>query len=262
MKPEMAENDIFRKMMATSAILHLALFLAFAVKAVIMPSESLNLDPSIRVDMVDLPDKIAELPEEKKPEPAVPKAAEPPKKPEKVEKAEKAPPKEAPVVLNPNKKAREKALDKIRKMQKEERRKKALEEIEKEVAAQEAKDRAARQAKVREALVKGNIISPGTALKGLLKTEFNEYLAQIHNQVKKHWNLPEWIRSDNLKAVVVAYVDYRGVVMKTVIEKSSGDQRFDDFARKAVEDASPLPKPPEKFVDMVRIQGIALGFPD
>jgi colicin import membrane protein len=261
--PEAPEPDIFKKMVVTSAILHLALFLGFAVKAVIMPNENLNLDPAIRVDLVDLPDKIAELPEKPKENlpPAEPEVK--PSKPEKTEKPEKAAKTKEPdaVVLNPNKKAREQSLDKIRKMQKEERRKKALEDIEKEVQAQEAKDRAARQAKIREALVKGNVISPGSALKGLAKSEFNEYIASIHNKVREHWNLPEWLRNDNLRTVVVVYIDYRGVVMKRNVERTSGDPRFDEYALRAVDEASPLPRPPDKFVDMVRVDGIVLGFP-
>ncbi len=238
----LSEPEIFKKMLVTSFVFHVILFLAFAFKTLILPNESLTLDPAIRVDLVALPDKVAKLPPPPTPAKPQEKAIE-----SKIKKNE-------PIVLHPKHEVKESAIDKIRKMQK-------MEQLENDVRRQEAKERAARQAKAREILLKGNSVSPGSALHGLAKAEFNEYLVQIHQKVKENWNLPEWLQNEKLKATVIVYMDYRGVVIRRLLEKSSGDSRFDDYVIKAVDDSSPFPAPPSKFVDLVRVDGIVLGFP-
>src|SRR5476651_587847 len=62
------EKDLFKKTVAISFILHLSILLFFSIKALVFPSEALNLDAAIRIDMVDLPDKIANLPEPQQPQ--------------------------------------------------------------------------------------------------------------------------------------------------------------------------------------------------
>jgi colicin import membrane protein len=242
------DHDPFKRMVIASLVIHFVALAFFGIKASLFPQESLNLDAAIRVDMVALPDKVAQLP--------VPAPAPVPQKPVEAKAPPKPEVKSKPVVIKPV--TKQSALDKIKKLQREEDEKKVLKNIEEEVARDEEK--AARQAKLNK-LLKGNAISPGTALHGLVKTEFNEYIGEIQNHVKEHWNLPEWLQNDNLKATVVVYIDFRGVVIRRVLEKSSGDSRFDGFALKAVDDASPFPQPPSKFVDMVKGDGITLGFP-
>jgi TonB family protein len=248
----LTEDKLFKKMVIVSFSAHVGLMLFFAFKAALFPHESLNLDSAIRVDMVALPDKVAQLPE-KTLIPAPPKQeVKAPVKSEPVAKPIAKP----VVVLKSN--SKNKTLEKIKKLEREEREKKILDSIKEEVAEDDAK--AARQAKLKQ-LLKGNTISPGTSLHGLDKTEFNEYLGDFKNHVLEHWNLPEWLQNDTLKATVVVYIDFRGVVIKRVLLKSSGDTRFDGYALKAVDEASPFPQPPPKFVDLVKVDGITLGFP-
>jgi colicin import membrane protein len=238
------DHDPFKRMVIASLVIHFVALAFFGIKASLFPQESLNLDSAIKVDMVALPDKVAQLPV---PVPAKPVETKALPKPEVKSKV---------VVIKPA--TKQSALDKIKKLQREEDEKKVLKNIEEEVARDDEKT--ARQAKLNK-LLKGNAISPGTALHGLVKSEFNEYVGEIQNHVKEHWNLPEWLQNDNLKATVVVYIDFRGVVIKRVLDKSSGDSRFDGYALKAVDEASPFPQPPPKFVDMVKGDGITLGFP-
>ncbi|MDZ4676260.1 MAG: TonB family protein [Oligoflexia bacterium] len=253
---EIPESQMFKKMIIFSLFLHLTLVFVFGVKAYIFPSEALNLDTAIKVDMVDLPDKIQNLPA-----PPPPQAEVTTKPIEAAKPQEASPPKPEAVVLKP-KKTKEKALDKIKKLAKEEQKRNRLAEIEKEVKQQEAQERALRQSQARNSLIKGNVISPGSSLHGLAKADFNEYLGNIYSHVEPQWNLPEWLRNDNLKAVVTVYIDNNGTVIKRFLKKSSGDQRFDNYALKAIDDSSPFPKPPPKFVDLVRVDGIEVGFPE
>jgi colicin import membrane protein len=248
----LSDDNLFKKMVLLSVAIHLGLLIFFGLKAALFPNDTFNLDSAIRVDMVALPDKMTSLPNKvQAPAPVVPTQPKQEVKPlTKVEVPKQA------VVLKPTTKA--KTLEKIKKLEREEREKKVLENIQQEVAQEEAKT--ARQAKLRQ-LLKGNAVSPGTALHGLDKTDFNEYLGELHNHVQEHWNLPEWLQNDTLKATVIVYIDFRGVVIKRVLEKSSGDSRFDNYALKAVDEASPFPQPPAKFVDVVKVDGIVLGFP-
>ena len=101
-------------------------------------------------------------------------------------------------------------------------------------------------------LVKGNRIAPGTALEGLDKLDYNNYIGVLHSHIQSYWELPQWLAvSDNLNTVVKVYLDPRGYVIKRELIKSSGDTRFDQIVLTAIDRASPFPKPEDKFVDIV-----------
>ncbi len=235
-----SEPDLFKRMVFFSLGLHLALFLFFGLKAVLFPSPSLTLDAAIKVDIVALPDKLQKLPE-----PQAPQMAKVPA----LSKTQKT------VAI---KSTANKVIEKIKKQERAEREKKLLDNLKNEVAQEEAKEQ--RQAKLAK-LLKGNAVSSGSALHGLAKSEFNEYLSSLQAHVHEHWNLPEWLQNDNLKASVTVFIDFRGVVLKRTLVNSSGDSRFDGFALKAVDEASPFPQPPPRFVDIVKADGITLKFP-
>ena len=261
-KDDINESDHFKKMITLSVVIHVSLLLFFSIKTLLFPMEAMNLDTAIRVDMVDLPDKLQALPvkpdsanippvpvpvpvQKELPEPKVlPKVTAPKEIPKK------------PTLALPKSNEKDLALKRIEKFKKEQARQKMLQDIEKEVKQDEAKEKAARFEKVKAALVKGNALSPGTSLHGLNKAAFNDYTGEIYNLVQAHWNLPQWLKGASLKASVHVYVDHRGVVLQRIIEQSSGDKNFDDYALKAIDDAAPFPKPPEKFVELLRVDGI------
>jgi len=241
------QDEMFKKMVFISAILHVTVILMMTVKTLLFPSQPIDLDQAIRVDIVALPDKmnLEDLP--RKPEPPTEQESKDLPKPEK-KKVEFPPP--TKVDLHAKKQQQKKemadAMSKIR-------------ELEQQEAERQRKERLAR---ARAALIKGNQISAGTSLKGIQKAQFDDYVSQIHEHIQKFWDLPEWLRNDSLKAVVVVKLNESGIVLKRVIEKSSGDPRFDAYVLRVVDNASPFPRPPEKFIDLVRYSGIALGFPE
>src|SRR6266404_5073659 len=94
-----SEEKLFKKMISISIAIHIAALLFFGVKASLFPTEALDLDSAIRVDMVGLPDKIAKLPEVK-PLPQPMTKPEEKKSTSKVEVKLKEPVKPAPVVLH------------------------------------------------------------------------------------------------------------------------------------------------------------------
>src|SRR4051812_6551541 len=103
---QIEEHEAFKKMVKISIALHVAVFLIFGIKASFFSGEPIQLDPTIHVDMVGLPDKMARLPEPgtKKIEEALPKT--------EVKLQTKAPPKPE-IVLHP-KHGTKKAIDRIR----------------------------------------------------------------------------------------------------------------------------------------------------
>ena len=104
----------------------------------------------------------------------------------------------------------------------------------------------------KEKVIKGNRIAPGTALRGLDKLDYDDYIGLLHNHIQSYWELPQWLAvSDNLSTVVKVYLDANGYVIRRELIRSSGDTRFDQIVLSAIDSASPLPKPEDKFIDIV-----------
>ncbi|NJL24033.1 MAG: TonB family protein [Calothrix sp. SM1_5_4] len=232
---------------------HVTVALLVLFKAVVMPSEPIQLMDAIRVDVVDLPDKVQHLPESE-PTPRT-KAAEPPA-PAPAPQPAVAKPKtpEAPSVPNPKlkkedlAKSQNQALNKIKAMA-------ALDKIKNDVNKETA-------AKSVSAPVKGDRLNAGNALTGLREIEFNRYLKDIKNKVHAAWSLPQWLADAGLKAQVVVLIDERGYVVKKSIRQSSGNEVFDGQAIAAVEASSPFPPPPPELRGTLSTGGIVLGFPE
>jgi colicin import membrane protein len=80
--------------------------------------------------------------------------------------------------------------------------------------------------------------------------------------VKEKWALPEWLAKRELKAQARVRLDENGEVVFREIVRSSGNPTYDEFVLKTIDQAVPFPKPPEKFVAIIKVQGILLGFPE
>jgi TonB family protein len=68
------------------------------------------------------------------------------------------------------------------------------------------------------------------------------YRARLFEHISPHWQLPElqgW--DEKLRAVIVMQVKRDGTVVNNYFEKRSGNPRFDQYARKAIDNARPLP---------------------
>jgi colicin import membrane protein len=256
------EIDHFKKMIGLSLIFHVTFILIMSLKALFFPSESLDLDSSVRVDLVALPDKVVSLPPtEAKPLP-VPAPVSPPPPvppPQAVTSPAKVLPKPEAIVLKPKISPKDEVLKKIEKFKEQEKRKKVIEEIENQVRADEQKERAQKLELLKSAVIKGNKLNSGTSLKGLNRAAFADYSAVIRNQVHEHWNMPQWLRGASLHTVVHIFIDHRGILIKREVDKSSGDSTFDSYALKAIDESQPFPPPPEKFVDLVQLDGLYLN---
>jgi colicin import membrane protein len=244
-----------------SVFLHLTLVLLFTVKSIFFTTEPIDYSAAIRVDLVGLPDKLdpstilppkqekAEAP----PSPAEPKPTEPAppaKMPEKVDKAE---PKEPVMAQKPKekdfKKQQNEALNKLKAMA-------ALDKIKKDSVQNQKSDLPANYQ------VKGNVLSPGTALTGLDRINHESYLSALDQHIKQFWSLPEWLASQDLKAQVRVQIDRSGNLVGKKLVRSSGNSTYDDYALETIERSVPFPKPPDKLSAIMEVNGFLVGFPE
>lgn len=266
-------------------ILHVVVVAFFTVRAVFFTPESIRFDSAVRVDMVALPDKampdkLAPLgpdkPDDNKNEPAKPEPKPEPKahskpelktppkqaakpEPKPVEKAPKTKDVKDPEAINLAKEKKQKAaLEKLKAMS-------ALDEIRAE-EEKESKKAAAAAAAAKPsgatAKVKGNILSPGTELTGISKLQHDNYLATLDQQIKRNWVLPQWLAKKPLRAQVRIRLNDKGEVIRREIALSSGNSSYDDLALDTIDRSAPFPPPPEKFVQILEVTGLLVGFPE
>lgn len=256
----------FKKALLYSAGFHLLLFIIFAVRAVIYPSEAINLEDAVRVDIVALPDKkSAEIPNLPPPVAPAPSKSEPKEQPApKVEapkpEAAKAPPKpEAPTVdLNRTKRDQAAALKRLEALERIER----MERQQKAAQQPATKSRAAERGEAAPSqIVKGNQTSQGNALKGLQRLEHRGYLANVQQQVKRYWALPNWMVNQKYSARVRIWVDSGGNIIKKQMIRASGNPEFDERVMAAIESAGKLPEPPVDLVNVLTVDGLDADFP-
>ncbi len=232
-------DDAFSRFVLYSLGAHIIIFTIFIVRAALIPSEPLEIRNAIRVDVVDLPDKIVEnstsapapIPkvEVKKPTPEV-KPVE--KKPEVVKKDAVS--------------LQKKALEKL----------KALDAIDK------FKQETAEKAKPKPTTYKGNVLNAGDSLTGLEKVQFDNYFTTLRAHLNQHWSIPQWLEQSDLRAQALVVLDSDGLVVRKQILKSSGNDIFDGHVLDAIEKSSPFPQPPERLKGIMSMRGIVLNFPD
>lgn len=234
-----------RRMILLSVLFHIGIFIIFWVRIVVFPdSEPLIYQAAMRVDIVGLPEKQIEPPSpapvEKSQTPApVKEEVKPIEKP--VQQIKKTPDKN---VIDLKKK-QSKALEQLKAFQ-------ALEEELKKEKANEKKQRP----------IRGNVLAAGTSLRGLNKLDYQTYIGDIDVHVKQNWQLPEWLAKSNLRARVLVKIDDKGNLIKKELIQSSNNSTYDSLVLEAIDKSSPFPAPPDKFVNIVGIDGIIFQFPN
>jgi colicin import membrane protein len=167
----------------------------------------------------------------------------------------KAPKQDEAVNLEKNKSKQQSAIEKLKAMA-------ALDKIKQDVEAEKKKEIAKGKADDGGPKVKGNVLSPGTALTGLSKLQHDNYAADLDQHIKQHWALPEWLAKRDLKAQARVQIDSRGNILGRKIVKSSGNPSYDEEVLATIDRSAPFPAPPEKFLAIVSVDGILIGFPE
>ncbi|HEY8271461.1 MAG TPA: TonB family protein [Pseudobdellovibrionaceae bacterium] len=249
--------------------LHVALVAAFSIRAAFFEPEQIDYTAAVRVDIVALPDK--------RPDHVPPQA---PAKQEEAAKAEPKPkteptpvgpaqtskpppqevkskvPKDSEAINLEGKKAQKEALEKLKAMA-------AIEELKKSMEKEASKKIAGMgEGKMQSNTVKGNILSPGTSLTGLNRLQHDSYLAGLDQQIKQNWFLPQWLSKKPLRTQVRLKIDEKGHILSREITLSSGNSSYDELALETIDKSAPFAPPPEKFVSIVAVNGLLIGFPE
>ena len=248
--PESNQDQTLKRFFLFSLALHAFLIVFLVVKSMFFPSNPKEYIPSLRVDLIGLPDlKISET----KVLPPTPKA------PEEVSKTE-----ESKKEVKVDTKAENDGDYSLKK------KKKNSKPTQKELAAQQKLKNALARIKALERIkalqnaeIKGNAISKGSALSGDAKTSLETtYHDVILERIRSNWELPKWLQEqENLKAKVAIFIDRRGQLARFEFRKSSGNEQFDAEVKRTLELSSPFPVPPEGIVSEIANDGVLLGFP-
>jgi TonB family protein len=217
----------FRYYIFVSIALHVSVVLFHVIQVNLFPSEVIDLQDSIRVDMVAMPDLITEQVE---PEPT----------PEPLPVTEK----KSPAIEKPKSNTKELQRAALEKIQAQT----ALEKIKQEVKARQDKPTAEKppEPTVNKPTYKGNVISSGNAFTGVARLRVNEYLLTLTRKVRAQFFVPEWMDDETLRASVVIELDRMGNLVKRTLTVSSGNSVFDSACLTAVENANPFPAPPSE----------------
>ncbi|HAR42014.1 MAG TPA: hypothetical protein DCS07_05190 [Bdellovibrionales bacterium] len=263
-----------------SVIIHAVFLTAVVIKSLVFPGGSKPYIPTLRVDIVGLPDIL------KKDLSAVPKesasldqikealkraddqlrlskemAKQALAKEAKAKAAEKAKTAEPDEMLvkprtvtakpdgNTGKTRQKKMKDALARL-------KALERIRSEAAPSPS------NTKTQGILIKGNKVSHGTQLSGEAReSEQANYYDSLRSRLQDNWALPVWVARQKLSAQVQIFIDGRGRLRTYRFIKLSGNAQFDGAVKQCLSDSQPFPLPPESLSSSILVDGILIGFP-
>ena len=218
-----------------SFFLHILMFGIFTVKGVFFPhNERIEYQPSVRVDIVALPDK------------AMP--AQPAPQTNATQMAPPSPPKGTDAAVNPQQSQKSR----------EELRRQALARI-KNIAQNQPQPSPQPATNTVSGPIKGNRVTEGSRLTGLSRIEYDDYVDRLHTHLHAHWTIPEWLSAQGLSAVVLIYLDEQGYVIDTQMMQHSGNAHYDKSVLQAITRANPFPAPQNEFIDIVGLSGVTIN---
>jgi outer membrane biosynthesis protein TonB len=240
-RPQTAEDALTRQGMKWSLIGHVGLLVFILFKSLVFPGNSIPYVPTLRVDIVGLPDVL-------KKDLKAPTASS--KEIEKaLEESEKKAPKEKEVaapdemVLKPKKTAN--------------RNKNALARI-KALAKMDTSEDSRSAPKI----IKGNQLSKGTSLSGdARESAVANYYDSIRDRLQENWALNPLLARQKFSASVQLFIDARGKLVRFKFTKLSGNSQFDDAVRRALQQSQPFSPPPAELKASLLSDGLFLGFP-
>jgi len=250
----------FRMGFRISLITHLALLFLIIVKNLIFPDTPQPFIPSLRVDIVGLPDtlktELQNLPKNIREMDNIKKSLE--KVTDDIQK-DKSPTRDKVEEAEPDEMVHKpKKLDmatRQKKLQSALARIKALEKIANLTEHENDSKKAG-------ALIKGNILSKGTSLSGDAKeTSDANYYDALRSHLQENWALPVWIARQNLSAQVQIFIDTRGKLKFYKFLKLSGNAQFDNAVKRTISESEPYPTPPLGIAALLATEGVLVGFP-
>lgn len=242
-KNELAD-PFFRRAIVISVFLHLVLYIG-SIYFPLIPflkgkRGEVRYAPTIRVDLVALPDKpyreMKEMSEE-------------------IRKAQDA-------IQEIKKQKGELTLqqkDELKWQQSIKLKREARSAIER-LRALQAIEKRLKSAK-KESERKGNVVTAGASLPSMASEKvLDEYRSQVVEKIKLRWALPPYLRKQSeLSGEIVLFLNPDGGIIRREIV-TSGVQEFDSYMNQALEEALPFPSVPEELRRAVRYDGISVTF--
>jgi TonB family protein len=258
-----------------SVAAHITLALLILIKAVVLPGKPIPLVPTLRVDVVGLPDLLKQdlkkAPDARANSDAINEALkqaeesakkiQPPKPlPKVAEPVEKAEPNE--MVLKP-KQIQTAKREKLKENEKH-REKKLLSALNRIRALEKISDdtKPHKTAAASSTLIKGNKLSKGSSLSGdAVESDVANYYDSIRERLQDNWEIPIWFKNQGFTAKVQIFIDRSGRLRNFRFIKPSGNAQFDDAVKRTISESQPFPIPPDDVVSTVLVDGILVGFP-
>ena len=109
---------------------------------------------------------------------------------------------------------------------------------------------------------RGEKISKGNSSEGQIsEVLLNAYFNRVKVHVIQYWNLPQWLADKNLRATVIIQVNSFGDITRIELEKTSGNETFDQVVIDTIKMSSPLPEPLPELTSTLK-QGVGFHFPE
>ncbi len=88
--------------------------------------------------------------------------------------------------------------------------------------------------------------SPAPAVSGSSSNLIeSQYQAAIASRLQQFWSIPEYLQKDpNLTAIVAITIKIDGNIANMVVESASGNRVFDQYVKKTIDEANPMPPIP------------------
>ena len=228
-------NKSFSFFLALSLLFHFTVILMLIVSKslpnLFTKNNSLVIQNSIQIDSIGLPDL-----------PSKPKAKRKKIKAVSIQKEKKQP-----------------ALQKQNQKKKKE---KVTKKSEQKKKAEKSTDSKNNNPAKSDNLNKGNKLSKGSKegnpdLTAQELSEISLYANQIDNQIRAQWRLPKYLTDTNLTAQVEIKINKLGRLIYKQVLISSGNELFDSFVLKAIDNAEPYPAPSPDIQSFIK-DGIVL----
>jgi colicin import membrane protein len=244
-----------------SLLAHAVLAMGLLIRAAVAPPDSIPLPPTLRVDIVGLPDQLKSEAETLAPpseEETSAQTSPPPSQAEPEDDSLVAP---TPARPAPKAQSKAKAPEKTAAKAKAERDKKLKNALNRIKSLNKISDLEEPSPKsgVR---IKGNRISRGTSLSGdARESSVLSYDDTVRVHLQQNWSLPVWLARQELKAKVMVRIDSRGRLVDWHFTQASGNPQFDEQVKRALRESEPYPRPPQNDAQRVALQGLRFAFP-
>ena len=88
------------------------------------------------------------------------------------------------------------------------------------------------------------------------------YTHRIIQKIKSNWNLPNYLTEVSLTTQIELKISPDGSIFYKNIFSSSGNNLFDSYVLKAIENAAPYPSPPDLIKKYIQKEGFVLAVPN